>query len=152
MKMCHKALLDLPDDKKATEGKKKETIRQKLRSEPAYQAVMKELERHNARGFPTHPKMDLLKGLILQHLTRRPPNDPDEGPTESTKVMVFATFRPCVEELVDFLNAESPIIRASRFIGQGTDKEGRKGLAQRAQLEVRTSLVDLRKQLTVLFC
>ncbi|KAF9036451.1 P-loop containing nucleoside triphosphate hydrolase protein [Hymenopellis radicata] len=135
MKMCHKALLDLPDDKKAAEGKK-ETIRQKLRSEPAYQAVMKELERHNARGFPTHPKMDLLKSLILQHLTQRLPNDPDEGPAESTKVMVFATFRPCVEELVDFLNAESPIIRASRFIGQGTDKEGRRGLAQKVQLEV----------------
>lgn len=142
VKMCHKALQEIPDDdKKSKKGKEgKETLKAKLRGDADYQAVMKELERHNARGFPIHPKMDMLKGLILQHLTQRLPDDPDDDePQDSTKIMVFSTSRPCVEEIVEFLNKEAPIIRASRFIGQGTDKAGTKGLAQAEQLNVNES-------------
>ena len=132
--MCHNSLVNLAseeDGPQASKGKKGV----KLRVDLAFQAVMKQLEFHNARGFPTHPKMERLTGLILQHLTAKLPDDPDATP-ESTKIMVFATHRDCVEEIVASLNEERPIVRASRFIGQGTDKHGRKGLAQREQLEV----------------
>jgi ATP-dependent DNA helicase MPH1 len=50
--------------------------------------------------------------------------------------MVFVTFREAVDEIVDFLNQESPLLRVAKFIGQGIDRKGNKGLAQREQLEV----------------
>ena len=53
-----------------------------------------------------------------------------------SRAMVFATYRENVGEIVDALNQEHPMIRASRFIGQGIDKQGRKGYAQKEQLEV----------------
>ena len=34
------------------------------------------------------------------------------------------------------LNEERPLIRATRFIGQGTDKQGKRGFAQKEQLDV----------------
>lgn len=54
--------------------------------------------------------------------------------------MVFMTFQEAVDEIVEVLNFERPLIRAHKFIGQGTDKQGKKGLAQKKQLEVSVSL------------
>ncbi|EEB92655.1 hypothetical protein MPER_08804 [Moniliophthora perniciosa FA553] len=50
--------------------------------------------------------------------------------------MVFVTNREAVEEIVQAMDAHRPLLRASRFIGQGTDVRGQKGLAQKEQLEV----------------
>jgi ATP-dependent DNA helicase MPH1 len=89
--------------------------------------------------FPPHPKMEKLKSLVLEHLLTKDATGEDRGSTEpnpNTRVMVFVTYRDCVEEVVDYLNLESPIIKATKFIGQGTDKGGRKGFAQKEQLGV----------------
>ena len=89
--------------------------------------------------FPPHPKMEKLKSLVLEHLLTKDATGEDRGPAEpnpNTRVMVFVTYRECVEEVVDYLNLESPIIKATKFIGQGTDKGGRKGFAQKEQLGV----------------
>ena len=53
-----------------------------------------------------------------------------------------------VEEIVDLLNKDSPIIRAKPFIGQGTDKQGRKGYAQKEQLEACVSVLQFLMHVT----
>jgi ATP-dependent DNA helicase MPH1 len=123
----------------------------KMGSDPNYQAIIKELELQKRRpnGFVAHPKMEKLKMLVIQHFASKTA-DPDietgEGAalvnniTEDTRVMVFVTYRNCVEEIVAFLNQEQPLIKATKFIGQATDKDGNRGFGQREQLDVRHSL------------
>ncbi|KAJ7139882.1 hypothetical protein C8R44DRAFT_765650 [Mycena epipterygia] len=134
--MCNTCMQDLADDKEDdTEGGKKKSAKaKKLREDPLFQAVLKELDLQRLRGFAMHPKMERLKALVVQHFAERMGEDGQE--TEETKVMVFVTFREAVDEIVDALNLEKPLIRANKFIGQGTDKQGKKGLAQKQQLEV----------------
>ncbi|KAJ7492863.1 hypothetical protein FB451DRAFT_1219867 [Mycena latifolia] len=136
--MCNTYLHDLANDKEDDgEGGKKKTAskgKKKLREDPLFQAVIKELELQRLRGFTMHPKLDRLKALVVQHFAEKLGEDGQE--TEETKVMVFVTFREAVDEIVDALNLEKPLIRAHKFIGQGTDKQGKKGLAQKEQLEV----------------
>ena len=111
-----------------------------------YQDLITELEMHkqNRSRFPPHPKMEKLKSLVLEHLVGR---GEDEGggsaePNPDTRVMVFVSFRDCVEEVVDYLNSDSPIIKATRFVGQSADKGGRKGFAQKEQLAVYASCLS----------
>ncbi|KAJ7102172.1 hypothetical protein B0H15DRAFT_768181 [Mycena belliarum] len=136
--MCNTYMHDLATDKEddPEAGKKKSAPKgkKKLREDPLFKAVIKELELQRLRGFPMHPKMDCLKALVIQHFAEKLGEDGRE--TEETKVMVFVTFREAVDEIVDALNLEKPLIRANKFIGQGTDKQGKKGLAQKEQLEV----------------
>jgi ATP-dependent DNA helicase MPH1 len=79
-------------------------------------------------GYVSHPKMDALRSLLIEHFSS------DE--TSDTRIMVFCSFRAVVEELVALLNEQSPLIRATRFVGQGTDKDGVKGFGQKQQQEV----------------
>lgn len=124
--MCYKTLKKCVEDR--TSGLKKR-MSEKLRSMAQYRTLMAEMERQQESGFTTHPKMERLKVLLLQHFA-----DSDDGPS---KAMVFVSQREAVEEIVETLGMESPIIRASKFVGQGTDTEGRKGMSQKAQIEVR---------------
>ncbi|KAJ7783523.1 hypothetical protein DFH07DRAFT_726924 [Mycena maculata] len=131
--MCSTYMHELARDKDDdAEGKKK--AGKKLRDNPLFRPVLKELELQSLRGFPMHPKMERLKALAVQHFANKLDEDGQEA--EETKVMVFVTFREAVDEIVDTLNLEKPLIRANKFIGQGTDKQGKKGLAQKEQLEV----------------
>ncbi|KAJ7900095.1 P-loop containing nucleoside triphosphate hydrolase protein [Mycena olivaceomarginata] len=136
--MCNTYMRELQVDKKTDgdEGGKKKTSSKakKYREDPQFQAVIKELEVQRLRGFPMHPKMDKLNTLVVQHFAQQLGDDGREG--EETRVMVFVTFREAVGEIVEVLNAQKPMIRASQFIGQGADKQGRKGLAQKEQLEL----------------
>ena len=103
------------------------------------QKAQKDKEKDPAPRFLPHPKMEKLKSLVLEHLLTKGATDEGSGPPEpnpNTRVMVFVSFRDCVEEVVGYLNSDSPLIRAAKFIGQSTDKEGRKGYAQKQQLEV----------------
>ena len=150
--MCYDSLKSLVEgddptcvtDKPSSTKKAKKNV--KLGNDPNYQAVMKELERQKRRpnGFAPHPKMENLKMLVIQHFANRIV-DPGQGGggglpesnADDTRVMVFVTFRNCVEEIVEFLNRERPLLRVTKFIGQSTDKDGNKGFAQREQLDVR---------------
>lgn len=111
-----------------------------LNKDSAFQSLMEELRLQKSRGFAVHPKLEKLKMLVVQHFGQRLHDDggsnADERSDENTRAMVFVTFREAVDEIVDFLNQESPLLRATKFIGQGTDKKGNKGLAQREQLDV----------------
>ncbi|KAK0456289.1 hypothetical protein EV421DRAFT_1751492 [Armillaria borealis] len=137
--MCYNALVELAsgaDDDVGTKKSKAASKAKKLGDEPVFHSLMRELKAQKARGFSMHPKMELLKGIIVQYFGEKLPDDTADELPEKSKVMVFATNRDSVDEIVSVLNAERPLIRASRFIGQGTDKQGRKGFSQREQLEV----------------
>lgn len=140
--MCYTYLQELSrekdEDENAGQGKGAAASKsKKLRHDPLFQATMRELENQRSRGFSVHPKMDLLKTLVVQHFAKNlADDDAEERSNEETRAMVFVTFREAVDEIVEALNFERPLIRASKFIGQGTDKQGKKGLAQKEQLEV----------------
>jgi len=110
-----------------------------LTKDPAFQALMDELRLQKSRGFAVHPKLEKLKTLVVHHFGQRLRDDASnagERADEGTRAIVFVTFREAVDEIVDFLNQESPLLKATKFIGQGIDKKGNKGLAQHEQLDV----------------
>ncbi|KAF7339675.1 P-loop containing nucleoside triphosphate hydrolase protein [Mycena sanguinolenta] len=135
--MCNTYMRELEADKKADDeegGKKKTPKPNKFRDNSQFQAVIKELEQQRLRGFQAHPKMDKMNTLVIGHFAQKLGDDGQEA--EQTRVMVFVSFREAVGEIVDVLNAQKPLIRASPFIGQGTDKQGKKGMAQKEQLDI----------------
>lgn len=95
--------------------------------------------------------MDRVKTLLVEHFAQKrydkedaDANGGSEELTGDSHVMIFVSFRQCVDEIVEFLNLESPLIRAVPFIGQGADKAGKRGYAQKEQLEVqRTELAAI---------
>ncbi|KAL7409448.1 P-loop containing nucleoside triphosphate hydrolase protein, partial [Mrakia frigida] len=88
-------------------------------------------------GFVAHAKMDRTKGLLLEHFAEREEGDGkgDLDPA-STRVMVFCSFRECVNELVGCLNEEAPLLKAKAFVGQSKDTSGKAGLTQKAQIQI----------------
>lgn len=90
---------------------------------------MQELELQKAVGFALHPKMEELLNILVQCFGQL-----EEG--DETRVMVFSSYRAVVDRIVEELSKHEPLLRATRFIGQGTDKQGNKGLAQKEQQEV----------------
>ncbi|KAI0361846.1 P-loop containing nucleoside triphosphate hydrolase protein [Trametes cingulata] len=130
--MCYSYLKGIANGLDDTGSKKA------IRKMEGFTALMKEFDKQAARGFSMHPKMDTLRTLLIDHFAKELPDDVD-GPgaqQKQSRAMVFVSFRECVEEIVELLSKESPIIRPKPFIGQGTDKQGKKGYAQKEQLEV----------------
>lgn len=142
IRMCYEWLEEASrnreDDEDADKGKKSSKGKS-LRNDTNFQAVMRELETQRSRGFSTHPKMEKLKSILVQHFgtfLEDPGAKAGISEQDQTRVMVFSTHRGAVDDIVEDLQKERPLIRAARFIGQGTDKQGNKGLVQREQLEV----------------
>ncbi|KAJ4476760.1 hypothetical protein J3R30DRAFT_3488690 [Lentinula aciculospora] len=141
-KMCYDELEAYVRGPKTTEGlkpyeKANVTKSKKIHTNPLFLNLMNEIRAQNTQGFTIHPKMEKMKNLIVQHFGARMSEggDPESG-EGATKAMVFVVHRAAVDEIVQALNAEQPLIRATPFIGQGTDKRGKKGQAQREQLEI----------------
>ncbi|KAF9499889.1 P-loop containing nucleoside triphosphate hydrolase protein [Pleurotus eryngii] len=138
--MCYKCLLSLAEDSIGDGTQKKATAvsnAKNFRNDPLYKTVIQEFEAQKARKFTMHPKLDRLKTFLVQHFGGRLADAADEAEApEETRAMVFVTFRECVEEIVEALNFDRPMLRAAAFIGQGTDRDGKKGLAQKEQLEL----------------
>jgi ATP-dependent DNA helicase MPH1 len=133
--MCYTYIHEIADD--TFNGDEKKSVKAaKLRADPTFQTLLHELELQHARGFSVHPKMELLKSLVIQYLGQRMADGERVNEEEQSRVMVFVTFRSAVEEIVEYLDSERPLIRVVKFVGQGTDKQGKKGFAQKQQLEV----------------
>lgn len=132
--MCYTYLKGIADGADDNGGKRA------IRKMEGFTQLMREFEKQAARGFSMHPKMDTLKTLLVDHFAKQLPDGQGgaSAPGGQSRAMVFVSFRECVEEIVVLLNKESPIIRAKAFIGQGVDKQGKRGYAQKEQLEVRT--------------
>lgn len=139
VKMCYDALRELttndtneadqmPFAKKKAPPKKKPAPK---RADPDLDKVLREIENqrsHRGGHFPTHPKLDKLLQLMLEHFEQK---------GDDTRVMVFTTYRACVDEIVAVLDGHRPGLRATRFVGQGSEKAGGKGMAQKEQIAVR---------------
>lgn len=127
--MCYGYLKEIREGD--TAGKKA------IRKMDTFTNLMRKFDEQAARGFSIHPKMDLLRTLLVDHFVKQTA-DGENNPSvvhSQSRAMVFVSFRECVEEIVELLNKHSPIIRAKAFIGQGIDKQGKKGYAQKEQLE-----------------
>lgn len=73
-------------------------------------AIDAAVERMRAEGgFVAHAKMDRLKGLLLEHFAPREDGDGrgDLDP-DTTRVMVFCSFRACLEEIVVRTRVDRP--------------------------------------------
>ncbi|PPQ76176.1 hypothetical protein CVT26_009353 [Gymnopilus dilepis] len=123
------------DDDGVGGGKKKKKGGKNFTDDPNFRALMQELQAQRARGWGSHPKIEKLKEILINHFGSKLPDEPG-GEEDNTRVMVFSSFRGVVEDLVEALDKDRPLIRAARFIGQGTDKQGKKGMSQKEQLEV----------------
>lgn len=135
--MCYKSLNGTIDPTEEDDAPKKKTAQKgrkppKTDSDPAVKKVIAEIDtQRKARNghFPNHPKLERLLDITLRHFNSTPDAD-------STRVMVFCTFRDCVDEIVGVLKGHSPTLRPTRFVGQGVDSSGKKGIAQKDQIEV----------------
>lgn len=137
---CYESLREASRNKE--EDGKKDKKSKDLREDPHFKTLMLELETQRSRGFCTHPKLEKLKELLIQHFGSKLGDETEDGSVDDTRVMVFSSYRAVVDEIVEELNREQPLIRATRFIGQGADKQGRKGLVQKEQLEVSSRPVN----------
>ncbi|MFA5269512.1 MAG: DEAD/DEAH box helicase [Methanoregula sp.] len=72
-----------------------------------------------------HPKVEITLGLVREQLETHP----------DSRIIVFATYRDTVQQLVDFLTAHG--IACERFVGQAT-KDSEKGLSQKKQIAALT--------------
>jgi len=72
-----------------------------------------------------HPKVEIALGLVREQLETHP----------DSRIIVFATYRDTVQQLVDFLTAAG--IACERFVGQAT-KDSEKGLSQKKQIAALT--------------
>lgn len=62
--------------------------------------IERELKRVQALpDYSPHPKMDLLKLLLIDHFTPGEEGDGKYDP-ETSRVLVFCSFRTCIEELL----------------------------------------------------
>lgn len=108
-----------------------------LTSSPAFRDIMRETNVLRAKnGYVGHPKMDKLRSMCIEHFVAAENEVDEDGKKKETRVMVFCNFRAVVDEIVDCLNQQRPLIKATAFVGQGTAK-GVKGRTQKDQIEVR---------------
>ncbi|KDQ19852.1 hypothetical protein BOTBODRAFT_152396, partial [Botryobasidium botryosum FD-172 SS1] len=146
--LCYKTLQELlegtPGSAARPPGK---AAQSKLRNDVNFKKCIAELEKQiaeaqNGSGVVLHPKMEKLRSLAIEHFAQAEMNDAEEvaAGKEPQKggsgMIIFAEFRDCVEEITTMLNEQRPLLRAIKFIGQGTDKQGKKGLAQKDQIEI----------------
>jgi ERCC4-related helicase len=68
-----------------------------------------------------HPKVEIALELVQEQLESHP----------DSRIIIFATYRDTVQQLVDFLTARG--IACERFVGQAT-KDSEKGLSQKKQI------------------
>jgi ATP-dependent DNA helicase MPH1 len=140
---CYESLKEASRNKEDDGGDgKKDKKSKSLRDDPHFKTLMLELETQRSRGFGTHPKVEKLKQLLIQHFGSKLGDETEDGSVDDSRVMVFSSYRAVVDEIVEELSRERPLIRAYRFIGQGVDKQGNKGLAQKEQLEVSSRSVN----------
>lgn len=123
-----------------------------LATSPEFRSVLNETNELRGRpGYVGHPKMSTLREMCAAHFERCASEvDPDTSKPVETRVMVFCNYRAVVDEIVDCLNQQRPLIKATAFVGQSSAK-GVKGKTQKDQIEVRR-LFRLSCVSLIMFC
>ncbi|KAG8855357.1 3'-5' DNA helicase [Serendipita sp. 411] len=125
----------------ATPGSKPEVVQTIVDSLHISHIEIRNEESMDVRKY-MHQKMEKLRALAIQHFAAAEIAEEEKArPGQSakrpdTKMIVYCTYRECVDEIVEMLNEQRPMIRPHRFIGQGTDKRGTKGVTQKEQIAV----------------
>jgi Fanconi anemia group M protein len=91
----------------------------RLAKDPVFIRV---LERCMSWKEELHPKLAILADVVAEQL----------GSSPGSRIIVFATFRDMVQQIVDFLSERG--IPCQRFVGQAT-RDSEKGLSQKKQIE-----------------
>lgn len=112
------------------------TAPKEIKDSSDFQELMKRIRQcMKMPDYFGHPKMHELSIMCRDHFLASKNAVDEYGDPVETRVMVFCNFREVIEELVEVLNRNSPLIKAVSFIGQGTSK-GKSGKSQKQQLEV----------------
>lgn len=116
----------------AAKGKKATQTRQKRKySQNTIVRDMRHIfeDAQDQEGVVLHPKMEYLQNVIAAHFA----NEEEQGrAADKTRVMVFCSFRECVNELVTILNRVKGV-SATVFVGQSSDSKGNRGMTQKDQ-------------------
>lgn len=129
-----------PKKKKEDPTKAYVSMMNHVRKDKDFANLMAEFDRQKNAGKSLHPKMEKLVALTLSHFTNASEDAATSDSPRQSKIMVFVQFRDVVDEIVDLFKVHEPTIKAARFVGQGADKQGKKGINQKEQLEVCFSL------------
>ncbi|SPO24965.1 related to MPH1 - Member of the DEAH family of helicases [Ustilago trichophora] len=146
-----------------SKGKKTSTSKQQIyaNTNTTFADIVRELEMmQDNKGRILHPKMIKLRNVLIEHFDRCKAeevhnaeayaesghdvfgNTPNSGELANfkgssqadTRVMVFCSFRECVDEIVSYLNDSG--FKATEFVGQSKAKNGKKGMSQKDQERV----------------
>ncbi|WVQ77137.1 hypothetical protein IAR50_006820 [Cryptococcus sp. DSM 104548] len=88
--------------------------------------------RNGKSATDRHPKMAKTLELLMAHFAQAEEEEETLGQKNDTRAMVFCSLRPCVLEIVDMLNENAPLLKATKFVGQ-SDRDGDKGFNQKEQ-------------------
>ena len=91
--------------------------------------------------FISHPKLTKLEEVVVKHFENAKENlvgPPSQTPL-NTRVMIFSQYRDSVQEITAALNKHEPLVKVMSFVGQNGSGNGKKGLTQKEQIEVRKS-------------
>ncbi|TSO67456.1 Fanconi anemia group M protein [Bagarius yarrelli] len=131
-------------------SKEHSRARNELQRSPVFMDLYREMEAmflNCTKGpeeeyFYSHPKLQKLDEVIKQHFTtwakRTGPGCATDSldKAESTRVMIFSSFRDSVQEIAEMLNRHEPLVRVMTFMGQASAGKGVRGFTQKEQLEV----------------
>lgn len=144
-------------------GKKTSSTKQQIyaNTNTTFKEIMRELElMQDNKGRILHPKMIKLRNVLIEHFDSFKAeqlqnaeayaesghdvfgNTPKSGELANftnssqadTRVMVFCSYRECVDEIVSYLNDSG--FKATEFVGQSKGKSGKKGMSQKDQERV----------------
>ncbi|KAG7327911.1 hypothetical protein KOW79_007855 [Hemibagrus wyckioides] len=129
-------------------SKETSRARNELQRSPVFMDLYREMEAmflSPSKGpeeqyFYSHPKLQKLDQVIQEHFStwgKRSGSAADSGDkAESTRVMIFSSFRESVQEIAEMLNRHQPLVKVMTFMGQASAGKGVRGFTQKEQLEV----------------
>ncbi|MCJ8737138.1 hypothetical protein PDJAM_G00020340 [Pangasius djambal] len=129
-------------------AKESSRARNELQRSPVFMDLYREMEAMflsttkspEEQYFYSHPKLQKLDEVIQEHFrtwVKRSGSAPDSvDKAESTRVMIFSSFRESVQEIAEMLNRHHPLVRVMTFMGQASAGKGVRGFTQKEQLEV----------------
>ncbi|KAK2843130.1 hypothetical protein Q7C36_011345 [Tachysurus vachellii] len=129
-------------------SKETSRARNELQRSPVFMDLYREMEAlflgptkgPEEQYFYSHPKLQKLDEVIEQHFSswaKRSGSATGTGDkAESSRVMIFSSFRESVQEIAEMLNRHQPLVRVMTFMGQASAGKGVRGFTQKEQLEV----------------
>jgi ERCC4-related helicase len=114
----------------AFSGKTKSTARANVIKQPSFKILL-EKKRSLMRTGAVHPKLLELERVVLKHFEE----NRKQGTLRETRVIIFATYRETVENIVTRLSKFTGTLKVMKFVGQSSGKRT-KGLGIRDQKRV----------------